>query len=105
MGMTRREVVGIFTVEGAMHALLALFAGAIYGIPLLLWIKSTGISMPEGTDDFGMAASEHMIPYYSATLVFGTIILVMIATTIVSYLPSRRITKMNPNDAIRGKIQ
>lgn len=105
MGMTRREVVGIFTVEGAMHALLALFVGAIYGIPLLLWIKSTGISMPEGTDEFGMAASEHMIPYYSATLVFGTIILVMIATTIVSYLPSRRITKMNPNDAIRGKIQ
>lgn len=105
MGMTRREVVGIFTVEGAMHALLALIAGAIYGVPLLFWVKSKGISMPEGTDEFGMAAAEHMFPYYSATLVFGTIILVMIATTIVSYLPSRRITKMNPNDAIRGKIQ
>jgi putative ABC transport system permease protein len=60
--------------------------------------------MPEGTDDFGMAAAEHMYPYYSMGLIMGTIILVMIATTIVSYMPSRKISKMNPNDAIRGKI-
>jgi len=105
MGMTRKEVVGIFTVEGAMHALLALVAGALYGIPLMLFVSSKGIGMPEGTDDFGMAAAERIFPYYSAALVFGSIILVMIATTIVSYLPSRKISKMNPNDAIRGKIQ
>jgi putative ABC transport system permease protein len=105
MGMTRKEVVGIFTVEGAMHAFLALIAGALYGIPLLLYVSSTGIGMPEGTDDFGVAAAERIMPYYSAALVFGSIILVMIATTIVSYMPSRKISKMNPNDAIRGKIQ
>jgi ABC-type antimicrobial peptide transport system permease subunit len=105
MGMTRREVVGIFTVEGAMHAIMAIVAGAIYGTPLFLWIKSAGIKMPEGTDEFGMAAAEHMYPYFSLALVVGTIILVTIATTFVSYMPSRKITKMNPNDAIRGKIQ
>ncbi|PID91247.1 MAG: ABC transporter permease [Bacteroidetes bacterium] len=105
MGMTRREVVGIFTVEGAMHAVLALAAGTLYGLPLLLWIKSTGIPMPEGTDEFGMAATQHMYPYYSLTLIAGTIVVVCIATTIVSYLPSKKISKMNPNEAIRGKIQ
>lgn len=105
MGMTRKEVVGIFTVEGAMHALLALIAGALYGIPLMLYVSSSGIGMPEGTDEFGVAAAERIFPYYSAALVFGSIILVMIATTIVSYMPSRKISKMNPNDAIRGKIQ
>ena len=105
MGMTRREVVGIFTVEGAMHAIMALAVGTVYGIPLFLWIKSAGIPMPEGTDEFGMAASSHMYPYYSAALILGSVIIVMITTTIVSYLPSRKITKMNPNDAIRGKIQ
>ena len=105
MGMTRKEVVGIFTVEGAMHALLALVAGALYGIPLMLYITSTGIGMPQGTDDFGVASAERIFPYYSVALVVGSIILVMIATTIVSYLPSRKISKMNPNDAIRGKIQ
>ena len=105
MGMTRKQVVGIFTVEGGMHAILAVVLGAIYGFPLLLWTQKSGIKMPEGTDDFGMAAAEHMYPYYSLALIIATIILVMLATTIVSYMPSRKITKMNPNDAIRGKIQ
>ena len=105
MGMTRREVVGLFTVEGAMHALLAIILGSIYGIPLLMYIQKTGIAMPEGTDDFGMAAAERMMPYYSVALILGTVIVVMIATTIVSYMPARKIAKMNPNDAIRGKIQ
>ena len=105
MGMTRKQVVGIFTVEGGMHAVLAVILGALYGFPLLLWTQRSGIKMPEGTDDFGMAAAEHMYPYYSLALVVGSIILVTIATTIVSYMPSRKISKMNPNDAIRGKIQ
>jgi len=30
---------------------------------------------------------------------------VTITTAIVSYMPARKIAKMNPNDAIRGKIQ
>lgn len=104
MGMTKKQVVGIFTVEGGMHAIMAVILGALYGFPLLLWTQKAGIKMPEGTDDFGMAAAEHMYPYYSLGLVIGSIFLVMIATTIVSYMPSRKISKMNPNDAIRGKI-
>jgi ABC-type lipoprotein release transport system permease subunit len=105
MGMTRKQVVGIFTVEGGFHAILAVILGAIYGFPLLLWTQKAGIKMPEGTDEFGMAAAEHMYPYYSLALVIGSVILVTVATTIVSYMPSRKISKMNPNDAIRGKIQ
>jgi ABC-type lipoprotein release transport system permease subunit len=105
MGMTRKQVVGIFTVEGGMHAILAVVLGAIYGFPLLLWTERSGIKMPEGTDSFGMAAAEHLYPYYSLALVIGSVILVTLATTLVSYLPSRKISKMNPNDAIRGKIQ
>ncbi len=38
-------------------------------------------------------------------LVLGTVILVTLTTAIVSYMPARKIAKMNPNDAIRGKIQ
>lgn len=104
MGMTRKQVVGIFTVEGGFHSILAVLLGAVYGFPLLLWTQRTGIKMPEGTDDFGMAAAEHMYPYYSLALVVGSILLVTLATTVVSYMPSRKISKMNPNDAIRGKI-
>ncbi len=105
MGMTRRQVIGVFTIEGTMHAIMALVIGALWGIPLLLKLKQVGFKMPEGVDQMGLPISETIIPAYSVALVLGTIILVTITTAIVSYMPARKIAKMNPNDAIRGKIQ
>jgi ABC-type lipoprotein release transport system permease subunit len=105
MGMTRREVIGLFTVEGAMHAILAILFGALYGVPVWIIMARRGLGMPEGTDQFGLAAAERIMPYYSIALIVGSMIIVMITTTIVSYLPARKIAKMNPTDAVRGKIQ
>ena len=105
LGMTQRQVVALFTVEGAMHSVLAAILAAIYGIPLLYWQALKGWSMPEGTDSFGMTIAETIYPVYSISLVAGTTLVVLITTTIVSFIPSRRISKMNPTDAIRGKIQ
>ena len=105
MGMTRRQVIGVFTVEGTMHAVLSLIVGAIWGIPLLLQLKKTGLPMPEGYDQFGLPMGDSIIPAYSLGLVLVSVVIVTVTTAIVSYLPARKITKMNPNDAIRGKIQ
>jgi putative ABC transport system permease protein len=105
MGMTRRQVVSLFTVEGAMHAILAVIVGAIYGIPFLLWQIKTGFTMPAGTDDMGITVAETIFPVYGIGLIVTTVILVFIITTIVSYLPARKISKMNPTEAIKGKIQ
>jgi len=105
MGMTRRQVVSLFTVEGAMHAILAVFMGAIYGIPFLLWQINTGFSMPAGTDDMGIALAEKIFPVYGIGLIVTTVLLVLFITTIVSYMPARKISKMNPTEAIKGKIQ
>ena len=104
LGMTQRQVITLFTIEGAMHSVLAAILAAIYGIPLLAYQASIGWTMPGGTDDYGMAIAETIYPAYSAGLVLGTTLIVLITTTIVSYLPSRRIAKMKPTDAIRGKI-
>ena len=49
--------------------------------------------------------TEKIYPYYSLRLIIITIILVVISATIVSYLPARKISKMNPTDALKGKIQ
>jgi len=49
--------------------------------------------------------ADKIFPVYSLGLVVTTIILIMITTTIVSYLPSRRIAKMKPTEALRGKLQ
>ena len=105
MGMTRSQVISLFTVEGAMHAILAVIVGAIYGVPFLLWQMNTGISMPAGSDDMGIAIAETIFPVYGVGLIITTMLLVLIITTIVSYMPARKISKMKPTDALKGKIQ
>jgi len=105
MGMTRKQVVGIFTVEGAMHSILAVILGAIWGVPFLLWLSKTGFGMPISADEFGLAMAERIYPAYGLGLITATLLLIVITTTIVSYLPSRKISKMNPTEAIKGKIQ
>ena len=104
LGMTRGQVIRFFTVEGAMYGILAAIVAAIYGIPFLYWQSVIGITMPEGTDDYGMAVAEKIIPVYSVGLVITTTLIVLIVVTIVSFLPTRKIAKMNPTDAIRGKV-
>lgn len=105
LGMTRGKVIRLFTVEGAMHAVLAALVAALYGIPLLSMQAIHGFALPEGTDDYGLAVAQKIFPVYSVGLILGTVLLIFITATIVSYLPSRKIAKMNPTDAIRGKLQ
>ncbi len=105
LGMTRWQVVKLFTIEGAMHGVLAAILAAIYGIPLLTLQSIKGIPMPQGTDEYGITIAEKIFPVYSVGLVLATILIVLITATIVSYLPARKIAKMNPTEAIKGKIQ
>jgi ABC-type lipoprotein release transport system permease subunit len=104
LGMTRTNVIGLFTLEGGFHGVLAAIVGAFYGLPLIAYLTSTGFSMPEAADNFGFALGEKIFPVYSAGLVAGTTLLVLIVTTIVSFLPTRRIAKLKPTDALRGKM-
>ncbi len=104
LGMVRSRVVALFTLEGAMHGLMAVAAAAAYGIPVLIWTTLKGIPMPSMAEDHGFALASRLFPYYSVWLVGGTVLIIMCTVTIVSYLPSRNISKMNPTDAIKGKL-
>jgi ABC-type lipoprotein release transport system permease subunit len=105
LGMSRGEVIGLFTLEGALHGILALLVGAIYGIPILMFSARKGITLPkEMMDSSGFAISDTLYPAYGAGLVVGTTLLVLITVTIVSFLPTRRIARLKPTDALRGKL-
>ena len=105
LGMTRGQVVKLFTIEGAMHSVLAAAVGAVYGIPLLTIQAIKGINIPLSSSDFGIAMAEKLYPAYSIGLIAGTILIVMLVTTLVSYWPSRKIARLNPTEALRGRIQ
>lgn len=103
LGMTRGNVIRLFTVEGALNSLLAAAVATIYGLPLLLYSVKVGWGMPESVDNYGFAIGDKLIPMYSANLVIGTTLLIVISVTIVSFLPTRKIAKLKPTDALRGK--
>jgi ABC-type lipoprotein release transport system permease subunit len=104
LGMTRRKVITLFTLEGAMHGVLAAVLAAIYGIPLLSHLARTGWALPVTTDSYGFAIGERLFPVYGVKLVILTVLIVLVMTTIVSHLPTRRISRLKPTDALRGRM-
>jgi ABC-type lipoprotein release transport system permease subunit len=105
LGYTKEQVVWLFTVEGAMHSVLAALVAAIYGVPFLIWQAKKGWTMPVDSSEFGMSIAQTLYPVFTIGLVVSTVLIVMLTTALVSYWPSRKIAKMKPTDALRGKLQ
>ena len=53
----------------------------------------------------GIALADVIYPVYGVKLILTTILAVFITATIVSYLPARKIAKLNPVLALKGKKQ
>lgn len=105
LGMTQRQVVWHFTLEGTINALLAFGLGAVWGTPILFYMVKYGYSFNMDASEIGVPMADTMYATITPGLVIGTMIFILIVTAIVSYLPARKIAKMNPTDAIRGKVQ
>ena len=103
LGMTRSRVVGLFTLEGGLNAFLAgIIALVLFG-PVLYFFSTNGIPLPLDYTEMGMLVAKRLMPVYSVGLIVSTTILISIIVLAVSYMPSRKITKMRPTDALRGK--
>jgi ABC-type lipoprotein release transport system permease subunit len=103
LGFTRGQVVRLFTLEGALHGVLAVVLGAAWGLPLL-WLQARlGFAVPPGTEDMGISIGERIYPAYGAGYILGVALLSLAVTTVVSLLPSRRIARLKPTDALRGR--
>ena len=104
IGMTRSRVVGLFTLEGGLNAVLSAVVTLIVFGPILWYFGVYGIPLPLDYSEMGLIIAKRLIPVYTIGLVVSTTILVSIIVLIVSYIPSRRIARMKPTDALRGKV-
>jgi ABC-type lipoprotein release transport system permease subunit len=102
LGMTRAQVIVMFTLEGALHSILAAILGMAYGGPLFISLGRNGISVPGG-EAWGYAMADNLYPAFTAGLILGTTLLVFLVTTFVSWLPTRKIARLNPTDALAGR--
>jgi putative ABC transport system permease protein len=105
LGMTRWQVVWLFTVEGAMHSILSVIAAAVWGTPILYLVAKKGFGMPKGIEGYGLTIAEKIYPSYAVGTIITMTLIILITTTIVSFIPSRRIAGMKPTEALRGKVQ
>ena len=60
--------------------------------------------MPIDYTEMGLIMAKRLMPVYSIALLVSTTLFIAFVVLILSYMPSRRIAKMKPTDAIRGKI-
>ena len=104
LGMTRTKVVSLFTLEGGLNAFLAMLMTIILFGPVFWYFGIYGIPLPIDYSDMGLIIAKSLIPVYSISLFISTAIIIASTVLIVSYLPSRKISKMKPTDALRGKI-
>lgn len=104
LGMTRWQVVRMFTAEGGMYSVFATVLGALYGTPILWYLSNQGISFGTDGSEMGIIMAEKMYPIYGIGLILFTILVVILSATIVSFLPARKIAHMNPVEALKGKI-
>ena len=111
LGMTRPKVVSLFTTEGGLNAVLALIMTIVLGGPVLYWTATSGIPLMEmygmgdlDAGEMGFIFAARLISVYSVNLFVATTILVSVIVLIVSYMPARKIAKMKPTDALRGKV-
>jgi len=104
IGMTRWQVVRMFTAEGGMYSIFACVLGAIYGMPILWYLSTKGIGFAVSGSEFGIIMAERMYPVYGVGLILSTILVVILSATIVSFLPARKIARMNPVEALKGKV-
>tara|TARA_Y100001970_G_scaffold234291_1_gene292534 strand:- start:1559 stop:2122 length:564 start_codon:yes stop_codon:yes gene_type:complete len=104
LGMTRTKVVSLFTLEGGLNAFLAMLMTIILFGPVFWYFGIYGIPLPIDYSDMGLIIAKSLIPVYSIGLFLSTAIIIASTVLIVSYLPSRKISKMKPTDALRGKL-
>ncbi len=104
LGMTRKQVLGLFTVEGGMYSLFAMVVGGLIGLPIFVLTATQGISLFSGIDELGITMANTIYPVFGFWLVSGTVMLLLVSATLVSFLPARKIANMNPVNALKGKM-
>lgn len=104
LGMTPGQVTRMFTLEGTSYSLLGIIAGFVWGSPILYWFSKTGLKLPESYGEMGLGLHDRMLPLYNPGTIVTSIVILLILSVFISWIPARRISKSNVVEALRGKI-
>lgn len=98
VGVRRRQVMGLFILEGALLGLLGGVAGALIGKVILALISLKGIPIQLAST----SASAMLRPDAGFKFVLGAIGIAVVGSVLAAAWPAFRASRLNPVDALRN---
>ena len=102
LGMDSNRIVRIFTLEGALAAIWALLIAAILGIPFFIWYQGVGFDVTH-LSEATFPVRETIYPDYQALEISYSLAIVFVLMVLAAWLPVRKITRLDPTLALRGR--
>ena len=96
IGMKRRGIVVMILLEGVIQGGLGALAGLAVGIPVVLYLSTTGIDMGGVAEAFGMGSSVFTFAWVPRSSAFNALggVLVALAGSLYAALAARRLSIM-----------
>jgi putative ABC transport system permease protein len=105
LGFTKGKIALLFCLEGTLYTVLAFILTPILGFPLFWYFATTGFKIPAGYEDFGVQGFSETIKFrYPLPEIALVSLIILLFTAVVSWLPTRKIARLSPVDALRGKV-
>ena len=102
LGMDSKRIVKIFTLEGCLAAVWALVVALLLGLPFFIWFQGVGFDVSHLSEST-LPIRETIYPNYQLMEIIYSLVIVFILIVASSWLPVKKITRLDPTMALRGR--
>jgi putative ABC transport system permease protein len=102
LGMDSKRIVRIFTLEGCLAAIWALLVAFFLGIPFFIWFQGVGFDVSHLSEST-LPIRETIYPEYQPMEIIYSLFIVFLLIVVSSWLPVKKITRLDPTMALRGR--
>lgn len=102
LGMTSKKIIRLFSLEGILTALMAIVAAAVLGVPFFIWFQGVGFDISHLSETGFPVREKIFLDIKMAEVVYSTLVTVGIMV-LMSWLPVRKVARLEPTQALRGR--
>ena len=102
LGMDSQRIVRIFTLEGCLAAIWALVVALLLGLPFFIWFQGVGFDVSHLSEST-LPIRETIYPDYQPMEIIYSLVIVFFLIVASSWFPVKKITRLDPTMALRGR--
>lgn len=101
LGMQGKELTKLFLLEGAFISTVGAFIGTLIGFLIVLYFSKAGMDFTDVMSGIDMEISSVLYPKVNLLTTFLVWIYSIAVSTLATFIPSRRASKIQPVEALR----